>query len=981
MLDCVQMAKRINQSVWKCAAALLLIVSVREAVALQGLTGIQAEYDNITGAAKTNDDYNSAGASATFPAAGYRNTFNVGTNNNLIITGFDIGTNNYGFVQLANQIKINRVNNTDATGDVHIILYEQYAAITDTNLQQKGTFQSTMEATLLSASVNRGADNVFCNTGNGEGNNNNIERLDYVFGDGYPAYNALNLRGFLVMDRGGNDALRIAAITNVTPSGVATGWAPSVQIQTTNWGLSGIVIDTIVFRGPGGTSNRPSSDVGGAVNQNLTGVFISWQELGVQTNQLIYGYSLVANDVTQGNWNLITTFPTQTTEASNFGGLDLMSGGAMFFDSRISARIGDFVWDDYNGDGLQDPGEPGMTNILVKIYDEYTNLAAVARTDSNGMYLVSGLTESNYFVRFFLPTNETYAFSPAHVGSDDTVDSDADTNTGQSSTFFLPQSTTNREQDAGMHRPPTDLGIFKSVNNTNPNVLNTIIYTIRLTNNGPTVANLITVTDAVPSSLTYVTSTVTKGSYNPTTAVWSVGTLTNGSNATLTITATVNTNTGGSWITNTARIVGADRPDSVSTNNSASAVLLVQMADIGVGKAVSNGNPAESNLFFYTVYVTNGGPNTASNIVVTDNLPSGITYTNHGASQGTFTNATGLWNVGLLTNGGTAFLVITARVNVGTGGSTITNTARVTGSSHEDTNSLNNTSSVPLTVQGADIVVTKSVDISGPNEGETIVYTIIASNAGPNTATNVTIYDRITNTLTFVTSAVSRGTFTNSTGIWNIGALTNDTYETLTITATVNANTKNTSITNTANVFSSSLPDPVPTNNTGSVIIAVSALTIDKVANVSTTAPGSNITFTITVTNAGSTAQTNVCITDPVPTGTTFVSGSSVATWKSIVSNNVREEWNGIALTNQNGSTSWLAAWTEVGEAAQNAAAGDVTVENAGGHANTLRIDNPNNGIYRSVDLSGYTNAVLSFDWRTFGTMTTIESVSVLERR
>lgn len=112
--------------------------------------------------------------------------------------------------------------------------------------------------------------------------------------------------------------------------------------------------------------------------------------------------------------------------------------------------VGDRVWRDDNGNGIQDPGEPGLPGVVVRLFDAAFRPAAEALTDTQGRYRFSGLTYGeNYFVKFYLPSSD-FAFSPRDQGSDDTLDSDAETFAGQTDFFSLESGLDPSRWDCGM---------------------------------------------------------------------------------------------------------------------------------------------------------------------------------------------------------------------------------------------------------------------------------------------------------------------------------------------------------------------------------------------------------------------------------------------------------------------------------------------------------------------------------------------------
>ncbi len=295
-----------------------------------------------------------------------------------------------------------------------------------------------------------------------------------------------------------------------------------------------------------------------------------------------------------------------------------------------------------------------------------------------------------------------------------------------------------------------DLVTGKTVDNGTPNEGDTIIYTLTLTNNGPAQATNLSITDLLPAGVTYV-SDDGAGAYVSGTGLWTIGTLNNGATATLNITATVDVGTSGSTITNTITVVSADQTDSNTTADDPSEDIVVgNDADLVTGKTVDNSTPNEGDTIIYTLTFTNNGPAQATNLSITDLLPAGVTYVSDDGGAA-YDSGTGLWTIGTLNNGATATLNITATVDVGTSGNTITNTITVVSADQSDSNTTADDPSEDIVVgNDADLVTGKTVNNGTPNEGDTIIYTLTLTNNGPAQATNLSITDLLPAGVTYV---------------------------------------------------------------------------------------------------------------------------------------------------------------------------------------------------------------------------------------
>lgn len=106
--------------------------------------------------------------------------------------------------------------------------------------------------------------------------------------------------------------------------------------------------------------------------------------------------------------------------------------------------LGNRVWLDADRNGTQEPGEPGVGGVCVRLYDANGNLLAETSTDSNG-YFAFDVQAGEYWLGFEAPPG--MAFTQPHRGDDDR-DSDADPGSGKTARILLQADT--RRWDAGL---------------------------------------------------------------------------------------------------------------------------------------------------------------------------------------------------------------------------------------------------------------------------------------------------------------------------------------------------------------------------------------------------------------------------------------------------------------------------------------------------------------------------------------------------
>ncbi|MEM7530713.1 MAG: SdrD B-like domain-containing protein [Chloroflexota bacterium] len=130
--------------------------------------------------------------------------------------------------------------------------------------------------------------------------------------------------------------------------------------------------------------------------------------------------------------------------------------------SSKPSTIGGLAWEDVNGNGLRDDGEPLLPDVLVQLLDSSEQVLETTSTDpNNGTYVFTPLGPGNYFVRFIDPTG--YEPTLPNQGFVDTIDSDVIPNdVGNAATtemIELRVGETTTIWDAGYYRP-VSLGDF-----------------------------------------------------------------------------------------------------------------------------------------------------------------------------------------------------------------------------------------------------------------------------------------------------------------------------------------------------------------------------------------------------------------------------------------------------------------------------------------------------------------------------------------
>ena len=460
-----------------------------------------------------------------------------------------------------------------------------------------------------------------------------------------------------------------------------------------------------------------------------------------------------------------------------------------------------------------------------------------------------------------------------------------------------PNMSNNTATDVDTLVPTVDLSVTKTDGAASEVPGTPVAYTIVVSNAGPSDAVGATVADAFPASLLggSWTCSTSGGSACPASGSGSINAsvdLLAGGTATFTVAGTVSSAATGS-ITNTVTVTPqSGATDTNPANNSASDTdTLDIVADLAITKTDSDTNARPGDPITYEIVATNAGPSDVTGAVVTDTIPAGIGGIGWtcAAGVGGACPASGTGDLSVpvdLGVGASVTFTVTGTVTASTG--TITNTAQIdVPAGATDPNTLDNaaTDTTQVDPEG-DLSITKTDGLTSAVPGAPISYSIVVTNSGPSAASAVPVTDTMPATLNGVawTCVATPGSAcANAAGTGDISQLVVvDAGGTVsfTVTAVIAADATGV-LTNTATVVAPvGFSDTNPANN-----VATDATTLDPAVDLSVTktdgqvtaVPGTPISYTITVTNAGPSVAAGSRVLDNLPASLVGASWSCVS--------------------------------------------------------------------------------------------------------
>lgn len=567
-----------------------------------------------------------------------------------------------------------------------------------------------------------------------------------------------------------------------------------------------------------------------------------------------------------------------------------------------SSSIHETVWFDANSNGVRDGGEPGLGGVMVSLWADGSRLGSHL-TNPQGDFEFDNLLPDAYQLQVVTPRG--FALTNPNVGADDAVDSDAVQPSGFTGTYSLAanQSISNVGvglaavgSGSGSGSGTAAVGDFVWVDGNNngiqdvgePGLAGVVVH---LWSNNQEVAS----PQLTDSSGHFHFSNLLAASYQvsfDTPSGYKLALANQGSDPALDSNALPP-----AGLTATFSLINGQ------TDNTIDAGFVPLQADLQITKDDGTSTYTPGSSTTYTIVVANAGPDGVTGATVSDLFGTKFSSANWMATAtGGVTGFTpsGSGNINDLVNMpalSTITYTVTANISPFASGNLV-NTATVGAPSGvTDPNTSNNTaidSDTQSPPPSADLSINKDDGSSTYTAGNNVSYTITVASIGPDAAQNASFSDALPAGTTFRSVILPAGwTRTDSTLVGGSGtiaatrnaAMPSGAFEAITLVVNVGAGFTG-NLNNTATV-SSTTSDPNILNNsstdtdtpTSPPPPASADLTIHKDDGATQYTPGSNVSYSITVNNAGPDAAQNVSLSDALPVGTTFQSLTLPAGW------------------------------------------------------------------------------------------------------
>jgi uncharacterized repeat protein (TIGR01451 family) len=559
-----------------------------------------------------------------------------------------------------------------------------------------------------------------------------------------------------------------------------------------------------------------------------------------------------------------------TTLNQTFGKSSGVGDLIAFSPTPATVEIGDRVWLDTNGNGLQDAGEPNLAGVTVRLYNPAGTLIATAVTDANGNYIFSNAPGTStashiYNIAGLLPNTAGYTVrldNPHDYTSVNTVTATGATESGNTVTLTFTGAPGFAVGD----------GVVISgvgVAGYNGTFIVTAVGATFIQYTDPVTGLATSGGGTAQGALVGLTPSPAFQGTDP--EIDSNGQLSSATDDRATV------NTGGPGTNDHSFDFGFEPP-----------------LDVDITKTTTTPTVNAGGTASFTVTVNNEGIATATGVSFSDALPAGLgndivwsisSQTTPGAFSISGAGPGGqnlVFNPTTLAAGVSDSVTITGTVSANdvnpvTFTATLSNTATVT-AANEPTAEQNQSATANITITAPDVDITKTTTTPTANPGDTVNFTVTVNNEGTGTATGVSFSDPLPggagNDIVWSISSNPSGAFSISGAgpggqslVFSPATLAAGVSDTVTITGTVSANDGPT-LSNTATVTATNETTAEQNQSaTANITVNVPDVDITKTTTTPTVSAGGTASFTVTVNNEGTVTATGVSFSDALPAG------------------------------------------------------------------------------------------------------------------
>ncbi|ALG68758.1 beta-propeller fold lactonase family protein [Beggiatoa leptomitoformis] len=412
-------------------------------------------------------------------------------------------------------------------------------------------------------------------------------------------------------------------------------------------------------------------------------------------------------------------------------------------------------------------------------------------------------------------------------------------------------------------------------------------YTISLQNKQNT-ASGVTLSATLPTEVSYVSGSQGCSSTTSSTVTCALGVLDALGNATTTVTLVVKA-TNIATAATASFSVASSNTDANSSNNSKSLSVSITGSVAEVSASITSDRDSvlvDENITYIVTVVNNGPSSTAAEL--TASLVGNATISSVSAANGLCSTVTNnsftctLSAIGVTTTSNTTTVTIVAKATA-LGGATLG--AVVAPTVYDPTTPNTASRTVTITSPSADISVDLTASPSPVLAGNNLTYTATVTNAGPSTASTVTLTQTLPTGATVVgTPSITSGQCTVASNIitCTVSSLGTAATQNAVVMTSVIQPTTSGSLSSTLSATVATPTDSNTANNSKTLITAVTQSNADLEINALTATPdpvlvGNLVSYSTTIKNNGADSASAVVLTQTLDSNVAFISASNTA--------------------------------------------------------------------------------------------------------